>query len=98
MNHRWACSVPGCRRTVGGHQREMQPGDWALCTKHWPSVPLKWRRALRRIDKRLNASQRLDGQFETQAAYRVHERNLAAYWRISRLIVRTACERALGIG
>ncbi len=93
-DHRWACSVPGCRRTVGGHQREMQDGDWALCTKHWPSVPLKWRRALRRIEKRVDAS----SQFETPASLRVHERNLAAYWRISRLIVRTATEQALGIG
>ncbi len=97
MTHRWACSVPGCKRTVGS-QREQEPGDWCLCTKHWPSVPLKWRRALRRIDKRLEKSYRAELQFETQAAYRIHERNLAAYQRISRLIVRTATEQALGIG
>lgn len=66
-----------------------QPGDWALCRKHWPLVPARQRAAWRRAEKRYKA---------TEYGSTAERRANAARSRLSRALVRKACERALGIG
>jgi hypothetical protein len=85
--HRWPCSVPGCRCTVGRDQ-PFTYGSWALCRKHWPLVPIKWRKALRRADTR---------RYATEYGSAAERRAKAAYRRLTDRVLRYAIERALGL-
>lgn len=104
--YRWPCSVPGCRRTIGFDRPMTQPSDWALCTKHWPTVPPALKMRIRRALKRhLAAHARgvVDHEtgfitFASKRLYLDYTRATAAYDRLCRLAVRKAIERALGIG
>lgn len=75
-----------------------QPYDWALCRKHWPSVPRRLKASIRRASKRLDAAWLAFGGIGHQTVWLRWKHAEAAYARLCRLAVRKACERALGIG
>lgn len=95
--YRWPCSVPGCRCTVP-NAAPYSYGCWALCRKHWPLVPIEYRKALRRADRRLDAlyARKMtgDNDFALAMAYgRAHR----ALGRLVDRVLRYAIERALGL-
>lgn len=88
MAHRWPCSVPGCRCTVAMSEPHVWPGSWALCRKHWPTLPKMWRRAVKRADKR-----RLATEYGSEAEAAAKR----AYDRLVKRVLRYAIEQATGI-